>query len=178
MRLPALSLIQMPLFYMVDFYYAILLVVAFLYQQPRLPCYFTDRNFKYYIFLTICGVILYYINIYFGFLDIQKFIILILPAFGVYICCCFLPTHAAASLDMKVWCLQCYNCILGFLGLGTSYCLLVGMDVDTRAYFYCSNNILLQYLPVLKSLVVSTLWGGSIKLQNANAICIRFYFTF
>jgi heme/copper-type cytochrome/quinol oxidase subunit 1 len=31
--------------------------------------------------------------------------------------------------------------ILGFLGLGTSYCLLSGMDVDTRAYFYSSHNL-------------------------------------
>ena len=47
-------------------------------------------------------MIQYFINIYFGFSATQKFIILILPAFGIYFTYCFLYMLISLFLAMKV----------------------------------------------------------------------------
>ena len=77
-----------------------------------------------------------------GFLVILKYIILILPGIRCLFQLLYL-TYARRRIfghAGMVFAMATIG-ILGFLGLGSSYCLLLGMDVDTRAYFYCRYNL-------------------------------------
>jgi heme/copper-type cytochrome/quinol oxidase subunit 1 len=78
-------------------------------------------------------VILFYINTYSGSSVILKFIILILPAFGIYFTRCCFNMRAVPSSDMKV-CIFAMATIgvLGFL-VWAHHNVYCRYDVDTRA---------------------------------------------
>lgn len=65
---------RLPLFVWAVFITAFLLLLSLPVLAGGITMLLTDRNFNTTFFDPLGGEILFYINIYFGFLDIQKFI--------------------------------------------------------------------------------------------------------
>ena len=155
MRAPALTLIQMPLFFLVHFYYAILLVVVFQYQLLHLRCCFTDRNFQYDLFLIICGVILCFISIYFGFFGHPEVYYTYITWLSVFISAVVSYYARRRIFDMKVCVCHATIVYLGFLVWAHHIVYwLVWTLIHVRNFTAATINNC-RYLLVLKFLVVS-----------------------
>ena len=87
----------------------------------------TDRNFNTTFFDQQVEEILFYISIYFGFLDILKYYILILPAFGII--SHVIAVYANRPIFGYLWYGICY----GFYWCVRFYCL-------GASYVYCRDG--------------------------------------
>jgi hypothetical protein len=106
MRTPRLEWDRLPLFVWAIFITASSLLLSLPVLAGGITMLLTDRNFNTTFFDPLGGVILFYINIHFGFLDIRKFIFQLLLGL-VLLVKLFAQVQVKKYLDIMLWFLLC-----------------------------------------------------------------------